>query len=129
MKRLLFLLLLASCSTPSKFTPMSPCPDKPNCVSSLEKGDHKIEPISSLNPKKTLAKIKTELKLMDNVQIKESTEKYIHAVFTSSFFKFKDDVEFMIQDKNIQIKSASRVGYSDMGVNRKRLEKIKEILK
>jgi uncharacterized protein (DUF1499 family) len=55
---------------------------------------------------------------------------YIHAEFTSAVFKFVDDVEFyfLVKDVNttiIHIRSASRVGYSDLGANRKRIEKIR----
>jgi uncharacterized protein (DUF1499 family) len=52
---------------------------------------------------------------------------YLHAECTSAVFRFVDDIEFYIDDrkKMIQVKSASRVGHSDMGVNRKRVEKIR----
>ena len=51
---------------------------------------------------------------------------YIHATFTSLIFRFVDDVEFVIDDsaKQIHFRSAARVGYGDMGVNRKRMEEI-----
>ena len=52
---------------------------------------------------------------------------YIHATFTSRVFRFVDDVEFVIDDSasEIHFRSASRVGYGDMGVNRKRMEEIR----
>ena len=51
---------------------------------------------------------------------------YIHTTFTRLIFRFVDDVEFVIDDgaKQIQFRSAARVGYGDMGVNRKRMEEI-----
>jgi uncharacterized protein (DUF1499 family) len=56
---------------------------------------------------------------------------YIHAEFTSAFFRFVDDVEFYFDSdaKTIHMRSASRIGYSDFGVNRKRLDDIKLMLK
>jgi uncharacterized protein (DUF1499 family) len=53
---------------------------------------------------------------------------YIHAEFVSAIFRFVDDVEFLFDDhqKVIQVKSASRVGYYDLGVNRRRIEKIRK---
>ncbi len=56
-------------------------------------------------------------------------EDYIHAEFVSFIFQFVDDVEFCFDDANktIQVKSSSRVGYSDLGVNRRRIEKIRKI--
>jgi uncharacterized protein (DUF1499 family) len=52
---------------------------------------------------------------------------YIHAESVSGIFRFVDDVEFLFGDRQkvIQIKSASRVGYFNLGVNRRRIEKIR----
>jgi uncharacterized protein (DUF1499 family) len=54
---------------------------------------------------------------------------YIHAEFTSAFFRFVDDVEFYFDSeaKIIHMRSASRIGYSDFGVNRERLEKVRSL--
>ena len=58
--------------------------------------------------------------------IKESPH-YLHVEFSSLLFRFVDDVEFFLDDmeKLIHIRSASRVGYSDLGVNRRRVDKIR----
>ena len=52
---------------------------------------------------------------------------YIRAEFRSRIFQFVDDVEFLFENQGnvIHVKSASRTGYSDFGVNRKRVEKIR----
>ena len=57
----------------------------------------------------------------------EENDEYIHAEVRSSFFKFVDDIEFYFpKDKNIiHVKSFARTGYSDFGVNKKRMEKIR----
>ena len=54
---------------------------------------------------------------------------YIHAEFTSAFFRFVDDVEFYFDSeaKIIHMRSASRIGYSDFGVNRQRMEKVRSL--
>ena len=54
-------------------------------------------------------------------------ERYIHTEFTSAFFRFVDDVEFLLDDgtRTIHVRSASRVGYSDFGVNRRRVEELR----
>jgi uncharacterized protein (DUF1499 family) len=54
-------------------------------------------------------------------------DRYIHAEFTSALFRFVDDVEFQIDAESglIHFRSASRVGRSDLGVNRKRMESIR----
>jgi apolipoprotein D and lipocalin family protein len=109
---------------------LRPCPDTPNCVSSLA-GDQKhfIEPIS-YEGERTVAQqeMLAVLKSFKRVRMVRIEEDYIHAEFVSSFFKFVDDVEFYFDpaQKLIQVRSASRTGYSDLGVNRRRIEAIRE---
>jgi uncharacterized protein (DUF1499 family) len=105
------------------------CPDSPNCVSS-QSGDprHVIAPLryeGAVEKARGLL-IKTVLG-MKRSRIVISEELYIHAEFTSAFFRFVDDVEFLLDDgkKLIHVRSASRVGNSDFGVNRKRVEEIR----
>ncbi|WP_313122980.1 DUF1499 domain-containing protein, partial [Exiguobacterium sp.] len=66
------------------------------------------------------------LQILDRVKIVKEEGTYIHAIFTSKVFRFKDDVEFYFDEaaQVIHFRSASRVGYSDWGVNRKRMEDI-----
>lgn len=114
------------------FSKMEPCPKSPNCVSSLADpldSEHYIPPFSYQGSKQTAYNVLVSyLNSLKNVQIIEDGNFYIHAVFITKFFRFKDDVEFLFpeQSKKVEIKSASRVGYSDMGKNRKRIEKIRE---
>ena len=53
------------------------------------------------------------------------SDDYLSATYMSQIFKFVDDVEIRRDDAITQIRSASRVGYSDRGANRKRVEKIR----
>ena len=64
---------------------------------------------------------------MKRARIVAAEERYIHAEFTSALFRFVDDVEFLLdsETKTIHVRSASRVGYSDLGVNRRRVEEIR----
>jgi uncharacterized protein (DUF1499 family) len=65
---------------------------------------------------------------MKRVEIVTREEGYLHAEFTSAVFRFVDDVEFSIDDRNnvIHVRSASRLGFSDLGVNRRRVEDIRK---
>ena len=60
---------------------------------------------------------------MDGFKSVTAESNYVHAVFISRIFRFADDVEFLFDDdqKIIHVRSASRVGYYDIGVNRKRI--------
>jgi len=106
-----------------------PCPDKPNCISSDdEKSEHYVEPIAIHSNKETAyKKLHNIIATTKGSKIIKSEENYLYAEFTSSVFKFVDDVEFHFSrdDKNIFIRSASRLGKHDFGVNRDRIKKIR----
>ena len=111
---------------------LKPCPDTPNCVSSLaEDEQHFIEPILvSAKPEETRDIILKTLDEFSRVKVIEAQSNYIHAEFTSMIFRFVDDVEFYFPSGEsgvvrVDIRSASRVGRSDLGVNRKRMEAIR----
>jgi uncharacterized protein (DUF1499 family) len=107
---------------------LTPCPNNPNCVSSQgQQKAHYISPIT-YNTGQTVAKEKLVLILQQyaSAKIRAQSEDYIHIEFQSRWLRFIDDVEFYFYPAGIiQIRSASRVGYSDFGVNRQRIEKIK----
>ena len=108
---------------------LAQCPASPNCVVS-QNGDkkHAIEPISYHverdAAKQTLLKVLT---VVPRTEVIEETDNYIHALSKSRIFKFVDDVEFYFpsDEKVIHMRSASRVGESDLGVNRRRMEQIR----
>ena len=110
---------------------LTPCPNSPNCVSSLAENNKQfIEPIP-FKDEHTIVQHEL-LEILDTfkrVQVVRRDDNYVHAEFKSFVFRFVDDVEFYFDDvqKVIQIKSASRKGYSDLGVNRRRLEKIRKL--
>ena len=110
---------------------LSFCPKSPNCVvSQKQKADssHAIAPIAYhtdlATARETLLKV---LKFVPRTEIVEETDNYIRAESKSRIFKFVDDVEFYFPDDEqvIHLRSASRVGDSDLGVNRRRLEQIR----
>lgn len=108
---------------------LSSCPSSPNCVVSQD-GDqeHTIDPITYKSDrskaKETLLKV---LSVVPRTEVIEQTDDYIHSESTSRIFKFVDDTEFYFpEDENvIHVRSASRVGESDLGVNRRRIEQIR----
>lgn len=111
---------------------ISNCPDKPNCVSTLTSSkDHKVE-AWNLNKEtpEVLKSIKSEILKLSRTKLVEETENSLHFVFTSMIFRYKDDVWFYADQSNkkLQFKSASRIGYSDLGANKKRMNKLKSLL-
>jgi uncharacterized protein (DUF1499 family) len=105
------------------------CPDSPNCVSSFALDDkHQIDPMSFSGSSQEQIKIlKSIINNFGNASVVSEGENYIHAEFFSNMLKFVDDVEFFLDEKNkkLHFRSASRLGYGDFGVNRKRIETIK----
>ncbi|MBV8884022.1 MAG: DUF1499 domain-containing protein [Chroococcidiopsidaceae cyanobacterium CP_BM_RX_35] len=112
---------------------LAPCPNTPNCVSSQSSdAQHRIEPLTyNSTPKEAMAALKAAIQSIKKTQIITENENYLYAEFTSAIMGFVDDVEFYLDEeaKVIHVRSASRLGKSDLGVNRKRIETIREKLK
>jgi uncharacterized protein (DUF1499 family) len=109
------------------------CPASNNCVVSLGGDDkHAIDPIEyHVNRNKAREILQKVLTVVPRTSVIEETDNYIHATSTSRIFKFVDDVEFYFpNDENvIHLRSASRIGESDLGVNRRRVEQIRLALR
>jgi len=109
---------------------LSPCPDKPNCVCSETDATntHHIRALSSNGADHHVAwgKLIATVKSLGG-DIQQRTDTYLHATFTSSLFHFVDDLEVRLDTEtdSIHVRSASRVGHSDFGVNRQRVEQIR----
>lgn len=111
----------------------SACPDRPNCVSS-DAGDeaHRVEPFRfAAEPEAAWATLRDVLTAEPRTRIVKEDGRYLHAEATSRLLRFVDDVEFHLRPERseIAVRSASRVGYSDLGVNRKRIEGLREKLR
>lgn len=112
---------------------LTACPATPNCVNSQVSANdnQKIAPIQlSENTPEPIAKLKQVVELMPRVKIIKETPNYLYVEFTSKLMGFVDDVEFYLDrdSKTIQVRSASRLGESDLGVNRQRIEEIRASL-
>lgn len=113
--------------------------DTPNSVSSQadlypnhpQHNYARIEPLSLVGDNKSiLSKIKAIIELMPGSQIITDQENYLYVQFTTRVMKFVDDAEFWCdpQSNVVQVRSASRLGKSDLGVNRQRIEWIRKQL-
>ena len=103
---------------------LKPCPGTPNCVSSQsDKAQEKIAPL----PAVALAEVKKVVESMERTTIIEETDNYLYAEFKSKLMGYVDDVEFYLDptENVIHVRSASRLGKSDLGVNRARVEEIR----
>ena len=133
----LILLFLVSCSgTPPELGfidgKLRNCPENPNCVTSYENApdkEHFIDPFKIVgNKENSYAKILKILENEGNCKIVKKESNYIRSEFTSSLMRFVDDVEFLFLSDGsdiIHVRSSSRIGRKDFGVNRKRVEMIR----
>ncbi|WP_295620630.1 DUF1499 domain-containing protein [Chamaesiphon sp. GL140_3_metabinner_50] len=110
---------------------LAACASTPNCVSSgtpISDSEHAIValPLSGDLPT-SMAKLKQTIQAMPRTKVVKETNNYLYVEFTSNLMRFVDDVEFYLDDRSqtIQVRSASRLGESDLGVNRQRIEEIR----
>jgi uncharacterized protein (DUF1499 family) len=109
---------------------LRPCPATPNCVCSEDPNlPSGIMPLAFADaPAAAWNKLKNAVQAAGG-KIQTERDGYLHVTFTSRLFRFVDDVEFRLisADGHIHMRSASQVGRSDFGVNRKRLERLRAL--
>lgn len=108
---------------------LAPCPASPNCVCSQD-GDegHSIAPLSFTDPPdEAWGRLRTILAAWPRTRIVTDVDGYLHVECTSRVFRFVDDLELYLDRdaKVIHVRSASRAGRSDLGVNRQRVESLR----
>lgn len=137
---LLLALLLTGCANmsdknadPATITELTSCPSSPNCVCSTDVGrSHFIEPLTVTGELdaawETLRGI---LGADSSISIVASDNHYIRAEAKTRLLRFTDDVEFLLNREAgvIDMRSASRLGYSDLGKNRSRLEGVRSAMR
>lgn len=108
---------------------LPPCPSTHNCVNSQSlDAKHKIAPLTyDSSPQAALANLKTVIQSFKRTKVITATDNYLYVEFTIPIVGFVDDVEFFLDEdaKVIHVRSASRLGESDLGVNRRRIETIR----
>ena len=113
---------------------LRPCPETPNCVSSDADADDEKHRITAfhLNTAPDIAWQAAREAILNQprTQIISETTDYLHAECESAIFGFIDDLELNLRPSSmsIAVRSASRLGSSDFGVNRKRIEEIRHSL-
>lgn len=108
---------------------LSDCTSKHSCVcSQATRANQRIAPIDFAgSPEEALAKLKTIVSQMSGTEIIIEKDRYLHIECTSRVFRFVDDLELLADPERhvIHCRSASRVGWLDFGVNRRRIERIR----
>jgi uncharacterized protein (DUF1499 family) len=110
---------------------LAPCPNRPNCISTQSHDSRYAMPplpfVGTLNQSKH--RIIEIIKGIERSKIVYTSDSYIHVQFRTRFFRFVDDAEFLFDDavRLVHFRSASRFGYYDFGLNRRRMSEISEL--
>ncbi len=111
---------------------LAPCPDSPNCVSTQadpSDEEHYMAPISyTTSTEDARVRVLDIVRSMSRTRVITEEATYLYVAFSTPTLRFVDDVEFFFDEdeKLIHFRSASRLGYSDMGLNRRRMTQIRE---
>ena len=109
---------------------LSPCRSTPNCVSSQADPadkEHYIAPIAFKGD--AIAAVRKAVESMPRSRVISADSHYLYAEFRSALLGYVDDVEFHYDGKVIHVRSASRLGRRDFGVNRARVEEVRKRIK
>lgn len=108
---------------------LKPCPQSPNCVcSQCVDAPQRIEPLRySGEGAQAFARLRDLVAGWPGAAVVSEADGYLHAEFATRWLRFVDDVEFLLDPSAgvIHVRSASRLGYSDLGTNRRRVEAIR----
>ena len=131
------LLAMAACGAPVPDAVgmndgrLAPCPNTPNCVHTGLQHPEGTRPML-LRPEwrssEVVTGVSSVLSRMPRVTISRGTDVYLHAEFRSRMLRFVDDLEVLVADGELIVRSASRLGRSDLGVNARRVERLRSAL-
>lgn len=120
------LVLLSLMSAPSER--LEPCPPTPNCVSTQARDpDRRMQPITYSGDLGRARRILLDLLAeLPRVRVLSADQHLIRAEFTTLVFRFRDDVDFLLEAEEgvIHFRSASRTGHHDLGTNRRRMNRL-----
>ncbi len=130
---MMMMLMISGCSAvraeDAGSTPLSSCPESPNCVSTeAPDNQHKIDVFRLKGDfSKNWPEIQRVVAALPRSAVVKADETYLHATFKSRVFKFVDDLELFLDPLSgiISIRSAAQTGYWDFGVNRRRVEQLR----
>jgi uncharacterized protein (DUF1499 family) len=114
---------------------LAPCPGTPNCVSSEAQDEaHRVESFAiddRLEPAVAWAGVRDAVASLPRTRIVDEAPGYLRAEARSRVFRFVDDLELELRpgERRVAVRSASRVGRSDLGVNRARVEALRAALR
>ncbi|MET1080237.1 MAG: DUF1499 domain-containing protein [Pseudomonas sp.] len=109
---------------------LAPCPASPNCVNSQAvDSKHRVAALAlGGSPDDTRELLLQVLRDEPGAVVVEQQATYLRVEYTSRLLRFVDDLELLIGPRQVEVRSASRLGYGDFGVNRARVEQLRQRL-
>lgn len=103
------------------------CPQRPSCVSSqASDSEHRVEPLRAQGEVTEIATRLRETVLSMGGEVVAAQAGYLHALFKTPTMRYRDDLELLVrEDGTVDVRSISRFGYRDFGVNRARVEDLR----
>lgn len=112
---------------------LAPCPSRPNCVSSdAPDAGHRVGAFAlAVEPARAWQAVREAVAELPRTRVVTATDDYLHAECRSALLGFVDDLELHLRPAEavVALRSASRVGYSDLGVNRRRIQALRQVLR
>ena len=108
---------------------LAPCKRTPNCVCSQADAADREHYIAPLAFRGTIAELRRAIEALPRVTVIREAPDYLYAEFRTPLLRYVDDVEFLKAGDVVHVRSASRLGRRDFGVNRRRVEEIRALLR
>ena len=108
---------------------LAPCKRTPNCVSSQANPADREHYIAPLAYAGTIAELRRIIERLPRATVIREAPDYLYAEFRTRLLRYVDDVEFLKSGSVLHVRSASRLGRRDFGVNRRRVEEIRALLR
>lgn len=106
---------------------LAPLPDSPNCVSTqTDQESKRMDPLPWAGDAERTLRLLAEISEAAGGDVTEQSEVYLRLEFRTRIMGYVDDVEWLLDDDQVHFRSSSRVGYWDMGVNRRRMQKLSQ---
>lgn len=132
LSNLTMLIFLTGCTQSYAMKDNTPdllCSSKPNCVSTQElRTDYNIAPFELMSESTTIDEIEKVALTLTRTKTVNKTKSLLHLESTSLVFRFVDDLHIVKQGNQLKVRSKSRAGYSDFGVNKKRTQELRDKL-
>jgi uncharacterized protein (DUF1499 family) len=107
---------------------LAPCRRTPNCVSSQADPADREHYIGAISFGGTMQQLRDTVAAMPGSTIIDVDGNYLYAEFRTRLMRFVDDLELFLDGSTLHVRSASRLGRRDFGVNRARVEELRALI-